>query len=277
MIIKGDAAQLEWRTKVFLAQDPVGMAEIAAGGDLHTDNKVKFGLPDRTSAKIFIYRAIYADAFGEQGYNGPAFAYVGDPLFAAVSSKVAFWEDVMAKFFEKYVFIKEHSLNLIREATTTGQITSPSGRVYLYQPYANYKGQLDWPRTKILNYIVQGLGADFMIEQRRELFRALNSLSGIGSRALLINTAHDDVELDVDNDPELCYNISIEVEKSFAAIPELFEESYGVKVNVPMAGEVKIGTTLYESEMFKFNRHTFQEDWDNYVRKCKENQNQQGH
>ena len=89
-----------------------------------------------------------------------------------------------------------------------------------------------------------------------------------GTYILPINTAHDDIEFDVDNSPELCYNISIEIEKSFRAIGPLFEESYGVPVNVPLEGEVKIGTTLYEKEMFKFKKDTFEKDWANYVRQA---------
>ena len=76
-----------------------------------------------------------------------------------------------------------------------------------------------------------------------------------------MSTVHDDLELDVDNDPELCYNISIELEKCFGLVPEEFERTYGTKVNVPLAGEVKLGWTLDETDMVKFNSKEFEKIW----------------
>src|SRR3990167_11421417 len=162
MLLKADATQLEWRVKVFLAQDKIAMAEILSGKDFHADNQKFFGLPNRTIAKIFLYRMIFADAFGERGYNAPAYSYASDPEFRQVSSSVKYWEKIVEKFFEKYKGVKEHSLNLIRCAIETGRIESPSGRFYTYNQKAKWDGSLDWPRTEILNHIVQGLSADIV-------------------------------------------------------------------------------------------------------------------
>ena len=56
MLLKADAIQLEWRAKVFLAQDKVAIQEILSGKDFHSDNQRFFGLPNRTVAKVFLYR-----------------------------------------------------------------------------------------------------------------------------------------------------------------------------------------------------------------------------
>ena len=85
LLLKCDASQLEWRVKVFLAQDKVAMQEIEENLDLHTDNQKVFGLPSRLIAKIFIYRMIFADAFGPNGYDGPAYAYANDNEFSQTS------------------------------------------------------------------------------------------------------------------------------------------------------------------------------------------------
>ena len=55
MLLKADAQQLEWRTKVFLSQDPVALREIQNNEDLHSDNQKFFQLPNRTIAKNFLY------------------------------------------------------------------------------------------------------------------------------------------------------------------------------------------------------------------------------
>jgi DNA polymerase I-like protein with 3'-5' exonuclease and polymerase domains len=260
MLLKVDAAQLEWRVKVFLAQDPVGMEEIQKSFPIHDNNKEVFGLPTKTIAKNFLYRMIFTDAFGDNGFDGPAYAYAHDADFAHVSTSQRFWRGVVEKFFEKYQGVHKHSIALIEEATSTGKIVSPSGAFYLFKPVVTWGGQTDWPRTQILNYIVQGLSAQFVMIARLLLKKRLPEL-GYSDRALLINTVHDDIETDVDNDPELVYNISMLMEKCFSDIPAEFEKKFGVKVNVPMAGEVKMGWTLYEKEMVKFNKETFQEDW----------------
>ena len=264
MFLKGDASAIEWRIKVHLANDEVGIKEILSGFDLHSDNQQIFGLPNRTIAKNFLYQMIYDDAFGDRGINGPAWSYAHKPDFAVVSSSPKFWEKVITKFFEKYKGVHEHSVNLIREATTTGQIVSPTGRFYRYKPVMKY-GKLDWDRSKMLNYIVQGLANDLMALARKQLRYHLGKLPEWQTGILLINTVHDDIELDVDhrldNGKELVYNISSLLEDCFSDIPKLFEKTYGHKMIVPMAGEVKIGFSLYEKEMIKFKRDNYEEIW----------------
>ena len=260
MLLKADASQLEWRVKVFLAQDPVGMKEINEEYPIHDDNQKVFGLPTKTIAKVFLYRIIFADSFGEKGFRGPAFAYANDSDFMGTSTSAKFWEKVIEQFYDKYKGVYNNSVNLIREAIETGRVESPSGRFYNYQ-IETKSGRNDWPRTKILNHIVQGLSADFVMIARRLIYQRLKQMKGFGKTILLINTVHDDCELDVDNDPELVYNICTLNQKAFADIPKYFEKYYGTKVNVPMAAEIKFGFSLYEPEMSKFNLNTFDEDW----------------
>lgn len=269
MILKCDAAQLEWRVKVFLAQDQLAMKEIQENLDLHTDNQKVFGLPSRLIAKIFIYRMIFADAFGPRGYDGPAYAYANDVEFSLTSTSTKFWGGVIDRFFTKYPQVREHSLNLIREATTNGQIVNPSGRFYDFEPYQKWDQSWDWPRTKILNYPIQGLAADLMQLARLEIYHKYMTdwKPKWGNKVLLINTVHDDVELDVDNNPEMMYNISIELVNSFRNMPLLFERKYGVKFNVPMDGEIKFGRTLNEESMVKFKPESFYDDYNKYIGK----------
>lgn len=268
MLLKVDAAQLEWRAKVFLAQDQVGMREIAGGEDLHTDNQKTFGLPSRLIAKIFIYRMIFADAFGEKGYAGPAYAYANDPDFQVASKSVKFWEEVVERFFKKYEGCYAHSVALIKEATNSGRIVVPSGRFFPFGPVLKWNGEYDWPRTKILNYPVQGFSADLVQIARITLWQRLQQIPEFHQgKILIVNTVHDDIELDVDNDPKLIYNISILLEECFRDIPKEFEKRYGSAINVPMAGEVKFGVNLNEEHMKKFKKDSFEQDYKDYLLK----------
>ena len=261
MILKADASYLEWRIKVFLAQDKVAMQEILDGAPIHDDNQKAFGLSTKIAAKTFLYRMIFADAFGERGYNTPAYSYANDPEFMQTSSSIKFWEKVIEKFFEKYQGIKEHSINLIRSAIETGRIESPSGRFYTYHQKAKWDGSLDWPRTEILNHIVQGFSADIISEARLILWHRLLKRGYPLDKVLLINTVHDDIEIDIDNNQDLCYNICMEMRKAFQDTPKAVKKHYGCELNVPMDASVKFGWTLYEPEMVKFNSETFNEDW----------------
>jgi DNA polymerase I-like protein with 3'-5' exonuclease and polymerase domains len=262
LLLKCDASALEWRVKVFLSQDKVGMKEILNGEDTHANNQEEFKLPTRLISKVFVYRMIFADAFGEMGYRGPAYAYANDPDFMPVSQSPKFWEKVIERFFEKYKGIHEHSINLIREATTNGKITSPSGRFYRYSPKPNRHGTPDWPRTEILNHLIQGLSADFVQVARILLWSQLNEVYTYKHpHILLINTVHDDLELDIlDKVGNLCYNICLLLEDCFKRIPERFEKMYGVPVNVPMAGESSFGMNM--AQMVKFNRESFKKDFE---------------
>lgn len=250
MLLKCDAAQLEWRVKVFLAQDKLAMKEIEENLDLHTDNQKVFGLPSRLIAKVFIYRMIFADAFGPNGYDGPAYAYANDPEFSQTSTSKKFWTGVIKRFFNKYPQVREHSLNLIREATTTGKITNPSGRFYPFEPYAKWDGNMDWPRTNILNYPVQGLAADFMTCARLDAYKRFHN-DGLLGKVLFINTVHDSIELDCPNDKDLILKASTILEECFSRIPISFQRKYGVIVNVPMAGEISVGSNLSDTMSIK--------------------------
>lgn len=57
-----DAKSLEWTTYLFLSQDKVGIEEWHAvvadpsTNDMHTANQLKFNLPSRLIAKVFLFR-----------------------------------------------------------------------------------------------------------------------------------------------------------------------------------------------------------------------------
>lgn len=269
MLLKVDAAQLEFRVKVFLAQDEAGMEEIPLMDkglkDVHTENQIRFVLPNRTIAKNWLYQAIFCDAFGPQGLDAAAGGFAAKADFQHVftgtrKQATAEWKKVLEAFFDKYKEIYAHGPELIREATNTGRIVVPSGRFFPFAPEPTWGGGLDWPRTKILNYPVQGFSADLVQVARLEIVDKWPNVQRLGD-ALLINTVHDDTEADVDNDPILVYNACIVLEDAFRNIPANFKRRYGSEINVPMSGEVKYGINLSEPCMFKFNRESFFDDY----------------
>lgn len=243
MILKGDAAQLEWRSYLELSQDTVGIEEIKNGVDVHTNNQERFRLPTRLIAKTFLFRWIY---------RGSAYAYSLDNDFSVVSPDVSYWQSVIDAANLKYHQLYSFQNSIIQRAQSREVIQIPSGREFLFELSKNKKGEYYWDIKKIVNYINQGFGNDLMAIARVSLKRRL--LKYPSKNYKIFNTVHDSIEIDVANDPELCYNICIEMENVFSDIPKNFERLYKKPFITPLAGEISFGMNLLDLTKFKQNK-----------------------
>jgi DNA polymerase I-like protein with 3'-5' exonuclease and polymerase domains len=241
LLIEADAHMLEVVTAGYLSQDPVLMQEVRDGVDLHTNNQQRFKLTTRTLAKIFKFRLIY---------GGSAWSYALDPEFNGISDNPKYWQAIIDEYYNKYQGLKAWHNELVLTAIKDGRQVMPTGRVYEYQPYLK-KGEWVWPRTKILNYPVQGLGHDLMAIARVVSFKRLRGVH----KCLFVNSVHDSIILDVDNDIDLVYNCCSTLEDVFEDIPVNFRRHFGVEFNLPMKAEVKFGHNW--AEMKAFNREEF--------------------
>jgi len=235
MIINIDAKSLEWVTYLYLSQDPVGIEEWYAvvedskKNDMHTANQLRFSLPSRLIAKVFLFRWIY---------RGPAFAYAYDPDFKPVSSSVEFWQDIIDQYYNKYKGIYYTHKQYINTVKETGILTSPFGREYEFKKY--YKqGSMEYSEYEITNYPNQGLGADVMAVYRATV---KSRFSKYKLNSLLISTIHDSVSADViESEKEIVKEIFLD---SFKVLPRNIEKCLGVKWNLPMCGEISEGPNL---------------------------------
>lgn len=229
MILNLDARGLEWRVVLHNSADKTGIQEVLNGDDFHDDNRVKFKLPSRLIAKIFLFRAIF---------KGSAYAYSVDNDFKHLGG-VKYWQNVIDKFYEKYTGIHTYHSNLMREATTTGQIVSPSGRVYKFEPRLR-NGEMRWPDTEIVNYPVQGFAADLMSLARVSAWNRLKVQREAG-KVLFVNTVHDSLKLDVNMNLKEAIEIGKIVKGSFVDIPENYKKIYGKELLVPMDSDFSVG------------------------------------
>lgn len=226
MKVSCDAKALEWNVAAFLSQDKLAIQEIIDGVDLHSDNQHRFELPDRRIAKIFLFRLIY---------GGSCWSYALDPDFNWVSRDPAFWQRIIDETYGKYQGLQRWHNQLVSGVHSTGRYESPTGRIYLFEPYKDKRGVWKWPDTTILNYPVQGLAADILMLARIHLYARLRAKE---YRSLLVNTIHDSIEVDSPEDE--WYNISTEMKNVFADLPAIFEEAFGVKYNIPLRCEIKL-------------------------------------
>lgn len=226
MIINADAKALEWLGAVYLSGDPTGYAEIRAGIDQHSVNQEAFGLPSRLIAKTFVFRLIY---------GGGAYSYANDPNFMGVSTDEKFWQKVIDAFYRKYSDIHVWHGLLEHEAMSTGKVCIPTGRTFSFRP--DEKGR--WPRTQILNYPVQGFGADLMV-LARVLLR--DSLRAFYPRGLVgVCTVHDSIVWDCPKD--IVDDVVAMIYKTWDTIPLEFEKRFGVPFDLPTKVEVSVGPT----------------------------------
>lgn len=120
-----------------------------------------------------------------------------------------------------------------------GKLVMPTGRVYTFR---REEGK-EWPRTQILNYPVQGLGADLMSIARVSLFKRMRKES---LKSLLVCTVHDSIVVDApENEAKTICRLMLDV---FEDIPLNFKKLFGVEFNLPTRCEVSIGSNWGDME-----------------------------
>jgi DNA polymerase I-like protein with 3'-5' exonuclease and polymerase domains len=238
MLMNVDAKHLDWTTAVFLSQDEIGMKEIREGFDLHTDNQKVFGLPSRLIAKVFLFRLIFGGSSG---------GFANDADFSECKFSVKQWDAVIEKFYRKYKGIHKWHEDQVRIATTTGKLTIPTGRTWIYQPTRDSKGELKQPITTIKNYPVQGLEADLMSLARVSLYGRIKRHAD--PRILIINSVHDSILLDVPADAVDW--VSTCIASVFHDVPANFKRLFGVDFNLPFRGELLVGEDWLTMEEVK--------------------------
>jgi DNA polymerase-1 len=229
MIANCDAAQLEWRVVAHNSADKTAIQEIKDGVDFHSDNQSKFKLPSRLIAKIFLFRAIF---------KGSAYAYSVDNDFKHLGGQ-KYWQNVIDKFYEKYTGIYDYHVRLIREATTTNQVVSESGRIYKFYPRMK-RGLMVYPENDIVNYPVQGFAADLMSLARISAWNRLKA-ERESKKVLFINTVHDSLKLDLNCNIHEAVRVGEVVRSAFVDIPKNFKHIYGKELLVPMDSDFTLG------------------------------------
>ena len=207
MLIEADAKQLEWLCAAYLSKDKVAYKEILNGEDLHSNNQQRLGLPTRLVAKTFLFRLIY---------GGSAYAYAHDPEFTHISTSDKYWQHIIDEFYAKYQGLERWHGSLVREVVRSSRLVMPTGRIYEYK--RDERGQ--WPRTTILNYPVQGLGADLMAIARCSLFRRVKTQA---IKCKFISTVHDSIIIDspdcnVNRIVDVIYEVWKDIPKNFEKI-----------------------------------------------------------
>ena len=176
-------------------------------------------------AKILNFRILY---------GGNEFSFANDPEFIPISKSKEYWKGVIDEYYKKYRGISKWHEELIREAVTTGKVVSPTGREYIF---TKFEGKIR--DTQVKNYTVQGTGADIMALARVSFHNRMKKLNY--NNCLLVNTVHDSIVLDVDENTVDVQKIINTMHEVFDDLPMNFKKMFGVEFNTPMACEVQTG------------------------------------
>lgn len=227
MLVNADVKALELVCAAYLFNDKVMREEIVNQVDIHENNRVAFNLPTRLIAKTLVFRILY---------GGTEYAFVQDPVFMPVSTNIKYWKRAINNFYDKYNGIKEGHEALLKQVMLSGTYYSPVGRSYKFKPYQDTYGNWKWPRTNILNYPVQGFGADLMMIYRVSVF---NKLRKHGLTALPIATVHDSVLLDV-KESEV-KQVVMQLVQAASDINGNFSKIFLSNFDLPIVVEIEVG------------------------------------
>ena len=218
LIMEADFAQLEFRTAAFLAQDETAMEEIATGFDVHAYTAKVITDAGQATTRQEAKEHTFAPLFGATGYGRS-------------KAEQAYY----THFIEKYKGIANWHSNLADEALRFLKITNVSGRQYAFPDVTRRSSGTPTHFTKIKNYPVQGFATgDVVPVVLNEMHERLRPL-----KSCLVNTVHDSMVVDVHPD-EKNYVISL-IHTLNEDLNLIIEETYGIKMNVPMLLEAKIG------------------------------------
>ena len=224
LIMEADFAQLEFRTAAFLAQDETAMQEIATGFDVHAYTAKVITDAGQSTSRQAAKEHTFAPLFGASGYG-------------RTKAEATYYKH----FNNKYKGIANWHTNLADEALRFLKITNISGRQYAFPDVTRRHSGVPTHFTMIKNYPVQGFATgDVVPVVLNEMHERLRHM-----KSCLVNTVHDSMVVDVHPDEkDLVLSMVWTMNQD---LNNIIEETYGIKMNVPMLLEAKIGNNWLDT------------------------------
>jgi len=234
MLVNADVKALEIVCAAHLFNDKVMQQEIIDKVDIHENNRVAFSLPTRLIAKTLVFRILY---------GGTEYAFVQDPEFMKTSTRLDYWRGAIERFYTKYDGIRQGHEELLRKVMLTGGYSSPTGRSYRFSTYPDTRGNPRWPRTNILNYLVQGFGADLMLLYRVSFW---NKIRRMNIPCVPAATVHD--SLLVDTPAPFVDQVVTQLNASASDIQGNFFKLFKSKFDLPITVEIEVGSNYKDMD-----------------------------
>lgn len=148
-----------------------------------------------------------------------------------------------------------HPFNKVRLQLNRGTYKTFDGKRYTFveqvaPDWLAKRGTLQsFSPTEMKNYMVQGLGGEFMKAAMWLAVRAFYTYKNFGGLALLVNTVHD--ALYVDAHDKVRRKAGVLMHASMLAASDLIEYLFGTTVPVPVPSDTGWGPSMYEEHSFE--------------------------
>jgi DNA polymerase I-like protein with 3'-5' exonuclease and polymerase domains len=189
-----------------------------------------------TGVDVHAYAAKVISDAGQPTSRQEAKAHTFAPLFGATGygrSKAE--EAYYIQFIDKYKGIAAWHKNLGEEAMRFNKITNVSGRQYAFPDVSRRSNGSVTHFTMIKNYPVQGFATgDVVPVVLNEMYKRLEPM-----QSCLVNTVHDSTVIDIHPDEK--DQVLSMINDMNEGLTDLVESVYGIRMNVPLLLEAKIG------------------------------------
>ncbi len=279
MMMEADYSQLEVVIQGMLSQDPTLCQFLREKVDFHCKRvAAKFGIsyedalfwckdeaaPDhhlwaerRQGVKEFSFQRAY-------GAGAAAISYATgmpiDDVKALIEAEDKLFPGV-SKFNERVEAAVKKSAKPFRDgqrgwrAFRRGYWQSPTGCIYTWRTY----DAPEWLRkqgvndsfmpTELKNYPIQGTGGEVMQIILGLLWREFIRMDNFEGKALLCNTVHDCVWIDLD--PLVQHIVAATVRRIMESVPSVLREAFGMDVQVPFPVEIEVGPNMLDLHKYK--------------------------
>jgi DNA polymerase I-like protein with 3'-5' exonuclease and polymerase domains len=275
--MEADYSQLEIIGLAFLSQDKLLCQDIKNGIDLHCMSAAGlYGLnyedvlagyqaedPEMTKKRKI------AKGFSFQLQYGSGAKAMADQL--GLPLKMA--QKFIKVYYERYKGVKEYQ-EYVKEAVMAtrapsalrtvekvpaglGQFTSVTGRRYVFQEFDApaflvEKGiKTSFSPTQMKNYPVQGFATgDVVPLMMGEVYESLKANPLLRTKALLINTVHDSIMLDVH--PDAIDRAALLVKQVLENAPYYIKMTWGLEFDLPLKVDITTGPSWASQTQYEF-------------------------
>jgi DNA polymerase-1 len=232
-----DLSQVEWRAAGELADDTMIINEVNSGIDQHVATlRELMELPfiskadpqskqNRNYAKVFNFRMIFGGT--EWGFH----LDIHMPKFG-----VKKWRVVIDKFWKKYFRLNNFHNNNIRHVIENGEVTTLTGRRYVFDKCIEEEGDWVYSYNQIKNRLIQGTAAELLALLGVVIRRGIIKKK---CKTKMILTVHDSIVFDIKKGEEdyikwLCLATA-------GSLREYIKAYWSVDWRVKLEGEFEIG------------------------------------
>lgn len=271
-IIEADFSQLEVFALSFLSGDEQLKEDLRNGVDIHSVN----------AANLFDYNLVdFLSLIKQEAPNELWLRKIAKTLtfqlqygagYKTMAAQNDISEDTAKKFIKVYydrykgvkawhdrlLFNAKSNRKISTKHTKTGvpagvyKMPSITGRIYTFYEQDGFRGEPSFSPTQLKNYPVQGFATGDIVPMVLGGIHKAIYEKELQHGALLINTIHDSVLLDVHNG--YVHKIAQLVKTKMEEAPQLLYDNFGIDFDLELKAEVKVGKNWLTMEKYDDTR-----------------------